>query len=136
MAIILTQPGTNSTGWASPVNANFQTTQDWLNNGAVKAWVNFNGTTATIRSSCNVASVARNSTGNYTITFSNAFADINFVGSGTVCDDNAYVGLTYEMGTFGQYRTATSVRIFTYAIGLYAPRDFSMVSWMFIGQLA
>ena len=49
------------------------------------AWVNFNGvTTATIRASYNVSSVTRNSTGLYTISFTNNLSDANYsiVGSG------------------------------------------------------
>ena len=48
------------------------------------AWVNFNGvTTVTIRSSYNVSSVVRNSTGVYTINFSNAMSDANYCITGT-----------------------------------------------------
>ena len=46
-----------------------------------KAWVNFNGTTATpstIRSSYNVSSVTKNSTGDYTVNFATAMADANY----------------------------------------------------------
>lgn len=44
-----------------------------------RAWVNFNGvTTATIQASGNVSGVVRNSTGNYTITFTNAMPDANY----------------------------------------------------------
>ena len=53
---------------------------------AAKAWVNFNGSTATpstIRASFNVTSITRNSTGNYTINFTNAFADTSYVFCGT-----------------------------------------------------
>ena len=47
--------------------------------GSAKAWVNFNGvTTATIRASYNVSSVTRNSTGNYTVNFTNAMSDANY----------------------------------------------------------
>ena len=42
------------------------------------AWVNFNGSTATVRSSYNVTSVTRNSTGNYTVNFTNALSDANY----------------------------------------------------------
>jgi len=43
------------------------------------AWVNFNGvTTVSIRSSYNVSSVTRNSTGLYTIAFSNNLSDANY----------------------------------------------------------
>ena len=46
-----------------------------------KAWVNFNGTTAspsTIRASYNVSSVTKNGTGRYVINFTNTFSDINY----------------------------------------------------------
>jgi hypothetical protein len=47
-------------------------------NGA-KAWVNFNGTgTVAIRASYNVSSITDNGTGNYTINFTNAFADADY----------------------------------------------------------
>jgi hypothetical protein len=44
----------------------------------VQAWVNFNGATAAINDSSGVTSVVRNSAGNYTITWSTAFADANY----------------------------------------------------------
>lgn len=45
----------------------------------VKAWINFNGTgTIAIRDSFNVSSITDNSTGEYTVTFQNAFADTNY----------------------------------------------------------
>ena len=46
-----------------------------------RAWVNFNGTTAspsTIRGSGNVTSVTKNATGDYTINFTNAMVDANY----------------------------------------------------------
>ena len=47
--------------------------------GSAKAWVNFNGNgSTTIRASYNVSSVTYNSTGNYTVNFTNAFADTNY----------------------------------------------------------
>ena len=55
-----------------------------------RAWVNFNGsgtvsTNQTIRASGNVASVFKNATGDYTITFTTAMPDANYVMSGTGC---------------------------------------------------
>lgn len=44
-----------------------------------RAWVNFNGTTGTIRGSGNVSSVTRNSAGNYTVNFTDAMPDTNYV---------------------------------------------------------
>lgn len=46
-----------------------------------KAWVNFNGTTATpstIRSSYNVSSITKNGTGDYTVNFATPMADANY----------------------------------------------------------
>jgi hypothetical protein len=44
-----------------------------------RAWVNFNGTgTVAIRASGNVSSITDNGTGDYTINFTNAFADANY----------------------------------------------------------
>lgn len=42
------------------------------------AWVNFNGTNGSIRSSYNVSSVTRISTGYYTVTFNTALSDANY----------------------------------------------------------
>jgi hypothetical protein len=48
-------------------------------NGSAKAWVNFNGTgTVAIRDSFNVSSITDNSTGNYTVTFTNALSNANY----------------------------------------------------------
>jgi hypothetical protein len=48
-------------------------------NGSAKAWVNFNGTgTVAIRASYNVTSITDNGTGDYTVNFTNAFADANY----------------------------------------------------------
>lgn len=48
-------------------------------NGIAKAWVNFDGTgTVAIRASFNVSSITDNGTGNYTVNFTNAFADTNY----------------------------------------------------------
>ena len=51
-----------------------------------RAWVNFDGTTATpctIRASGNVTSVTRNSTGDYTINFTTAMPDANYAYAAT-----------------------------------------------------
>lgn len=43
-----------------------------------RAWVNFNGSSAVIRAAFNVTSITRNSTGNYTVNFTNAMPDANY----------------------------------------------------------
>ena len=49
-------------------------------NGALcRAWVNFNGTgTVAIRASFNISSIVDNTTGDYTVNFSNAMPDANY----------------------------------------------------------
>ena len=42
-------------------------------NGSAKAWVNFTGSTTTINSSLNVASLSDHGTGDFTVNISNAF---------------------------------------------------------------
>jgi hypothetical protein len=46
--------------------------------GSAKAWVNFDGTTGTVRGSYNVSSVTRVGTGDYNVNFTNAFANTNY----------------------------------------------------------
>ena len=59
--------GTNSTSATNAIQ------------GSAKAWVNFNGVSgATIRSAYNVSSVTRTGTGQYTVNFTNAFANANY----------------------------------------------------------
>ena len=48
--------------------------------GAAKAWVNFNGTgTVAIRAALNVASITDNGTGDYTVNFTTAMPDANYI---------------------------------------------------------
>jgi hypothetical protein len=99
----------NGTTWVSSTPATVNTAQ------LAKAWVNFNGTTAspsTIRSSFNVTSVTKNGTGDYTINFTNALADANYVGV-FGCDDN---GNTTTMNyRNGGTKTTTAFQVSTVA---------------------
>jgi len=76
-----------------------------------RAWVNFNGTgTVAIRASGNVSSITDNGTGNYTVNFTTAMTDANYVGFVCVSDTptlNA-VGAAYT-GT----RTTSVFRVIT-----------------------
>ena len=52
-----------------------------------RAWVNFNGTgTVAIREDANVTSITDNSTGNYTVNFTNAMPDSNYATQVTSAD--------------------------------------------------
>lgn len=57
------------------------TTQNGIT-GIAKAWVNFNGSTATIRGAFNVSSVTRSGAGNYIINFTTAMPNTNFCALG------------------------------------------------------
>jgi hypothetical protein len=62
--------GTNSSSTSSVVS------------GGAKAWANFNGATGATRATFNVTSVTRNGTGDYTVNFTTAFTDANYVLAG------------------------------------------------------
>jgi hypothetical protein len=64
---------TNAGGSVNP-----STTIDGINYSC-RAWVNFNGTgTPAIRASGNVTSITDNGTGDYTVNFTTAMADVNY----------------------------------------------------------
>ena len=55
--------------------------------GSARAWVNFNGTgTVAIRSQYNVSSIDDNGTGKYTINFTTALTDTDYVIAGSSSD--------------------------------------------------
>ena len=57
---------------------------------AARAWVNFNGSgVVAIRASGNVSSITDNGTGDYTVNFTTAMPDANYVLAGTVANTNA-----------------------------------------------
>jgi hypothetical protein len=72
--------------------------------GLAKAWVNFNGSGGSIRKSYNVSSVSVVGTGKYTINFTSALADANFVTAGTAHD----VSNQSKPRFLGSYSKATS----------------------------
>jgi len=94
--------------------------------GLAKAWVNFNGTgTVAIRQALNVSSITDNGTGNYTVNFTTAMADANYVvNTNVVTDGNIAVSQVFELNT-------TSARILTgdaYRIGSYASNVLDLTS--------
>ena len=69
----------NTSGGAS-------STPEQIEQGRIKAWVQFQGSgTVSIRDDFNVSSITDHGTGDYTITYSTAFSNINYclVGNGT-----------------------------------------------------
>ena len=82
---------------------------------AARAWVNFDGTTATpstIAASGNVSSVTRNATGEHTINFTTAMPDTNYVTLGSTVSQSNQSSSTTVIGHSGQStKTTTEVQI-------------------------
>jgi hypothetical protein len=76
-----------------------------------RAWVNFNGTgTVAIRASGNVSSITDNATGNYTVNFTTAMPDANYVFTMSQGGGANYISRTYEDTSA---RTTTTIRFLT-----------------------
>jgi hypothetical protein len=85
-------------------------------NGA-KAWVNFNGTgTPAIRAQYNVSSVTKNTTGDFTLNFTNALADVNYSVAGAANQDTNGWG-TVEVSGVGTITTMTTTQLRIRTIG-------------------
>lgn len=86
----------------------------------VRAWVNFDGTGATgaktPRGSGNIASVTKNSTGNYTITFTTAMPDANYCIQATCRNDAA---VDSDLAINVHYNTTPSTGSFTIQTARY-----------------
>lgn len=79
--------------------------------GLAKAWVNFNGTgTVAIRAQYNVDGITDNGTGTYTINFTTAMPDANYVFTMSQGGGNNYISRTYEDVAA---RTTTTIRFIT-----------------------
>jgi hypothetical protein len=83
--------------------------------GSAKAWLAYNGSTSTILSSYNVSSVTKNSAGDYTVIYTNAFADANYsvVGMTLQTDGVAYLLYGYNNIPY----TTTQCRVITSSTG-------------------
>jgi len=90
--------------------------------GSAKAWVNFNGVSATVRKSYNVSSVTLVSTGVYTVNFTNSFADTNYCAIGTTINvssmslsiNGAYNSTpTLYSTTQAQFVTSQNITLYT-----------------------
>jgi hypothetical protein len=81
--------------------------------GTAKAWVNFNGSAATVTNAFNVSSVTRNSAGQYTINFTNAMPNANYVMSGSASQS---AGVFYLFG--GLPVSTTQAAAYSYQSGV------------------
>jgi hypothetical protein len=66
-----------------------------------RAWVNFNGNTATIREDGNVSSLTDNGTGNYTVNFATSMPDANYAFTTGIQDaDSSFFWSIETIGTY------------------------------------
>jgi fructose-specific component phosphotransferase system IIB-like protein len=92
--------------------------------GSAKAWVNYNGTSATVRRSYNVSSVTRTASGQYAVNFTNAMADANYatVTTSSAVNNAVYGKFSNIVGVTGTTvtPTTTSVTVFSsYTTGAF-----------------
>ena len=90
-----------------------------------RAWVNFNGTgTVAIRASGNVSSITDNGTGDYTVNFTTALVDANYMMAGSIVGNtgNGYV----DVNTSGLYLVG-SLRVNSRIANTGAVQDASVV---------
>ena len=80
---------------------------------ACRAWVNFNGTgTVAIRAAGNVSSITDNGVGDYTINFTTAMPDANYVVCGSAREDAAANAANFSTGSSGgTAQTASAARV-------------------------
>lgn len=101
-----------------------------------RAWVNFNGTrneadnsvstngaNVKINRKENVTRVLKNGPGDYTVTFTTFMPDINFCVLTNVTNDNVSARNSYEVGTYSQYRSLSTVRVAVVNSGNTAATD-------------
>ena len=81
-----------------------------------RAWVNFNGTgTVAIRASGNVSSITDNGTGDYTVNFTTAMPDANYVVAGSTVGNTLGSSYISFIGTnFNTVNTTSSFRFKNY----------------------
>ena len=110
---------TQSTGDNSTKIATTAYVQNQINNTPqIKAWANFDGTasgTISPRASSNIASIVKNATGDYTITFTTALTDANYAVSGSAASNgggSSYANCVVVLAS-GTAQTASAFRIFT-----------------------
>ena len=105
-------------------------------NGSAKAWVNFNGAgTVAIRDSFNVASLTDNGTGDYTINYSTAMGNVNYICLGSqsynTVNTDQYVPKVRSNADY----LIGSVRVYAIPLGggLF---DYDMLNFGITGDLA
>lgn len=106
---------------------------EYLTNGSAKSWINFDGTgTVSIRDSFNVSSLTDNGSGDYTVNFTNAFADVNHASGGFVGEDGKVASYRNNIGG----NAAGSARVAAMNAATLGRQDQSLVTVITHGDLA
>ena len=84
--------------------------------GTAKAWVNYDGNGGTIRASFNISSITVNSTGKWTVNFTNAFSDANYTvvsssGNSGSTSYTSFIGAGLSANTTYNNKTASACDI-------------------------
>jgi len=87
---------------------------------ASRTWVNFDGTTASIRISKNVSSITDNGSGNFTVNLAASLADSNYC---VLVTSGNYNAATWAESSAASNRTTTSVHVFTADAAAGTSRD-------------
>ena len=91
-----------------------------------RAWVNFNGTgTVAIRASGNVSSITDNGTGNYTVNFTTAMVDVNYVGVVTASSNSSAPYVTSGNQSTPQTTAALRVTMTSGTLGVDSSASFT-----------
>lgn len=85
------------------------------------AWVRWNGSTAAITSAYNVSSVTRTATGTYTLSFTSALSDTNYLVTGATTWQTGYTTSTSveENGNYAKTTSSSQVYVLTQAGSAY-----------------
>jgi hypothetical protein len=122
----LTVPNNLSVTGTAPIPDALSTASGSAPSYSARAWVNFNGTgTVAIRASGNVTSITDGGIGIYTVNFTNAMPDVNYVTllTGTPPTDNLGVVCSKNAGTYST--SAVQIRSGTPGVAF---EDFSIIS--------
>ena len=131
-----TLTGTTTAGSIAVTGEGNSTTTN-LQQGLLKTWHNFDGeSTVATRDSFNTSGLTDNGTGDYSLTITNDFANVNYVAN---CDNesgNGDVARIYGEGSAnGRYETGI-FRIYVFQTDDRSATDSNIVTTMLAGDLA
>jgi len=87
--------------------------------GSAKAWVSLTGSTGAIRSSYNVSSITRTTTGQFTVAFTNAMTDANYSVVGACSYATGAGSVFFAPCTSGTTAVAPTTSSFVFSTSAY-----------------